>query len=181
MPGDHPFYSPWYEWPIIGKPMFYAAKSYIFNDELSFSIFCIGNPVIWWLAIPAVIIAVWLWIRNRTELLDDPDKLLPVSSALDTSLVFLLIGFLAQYLPWTLVPRGTYIYHYFASVPFLILIISILIHQIKLHSNVIGKTTIMTVLVGALAAMILFFPYVTGIMAPVSWLDAGRNVLSIWY
>lgn len=178
---DHPFYSPWYEWPIIGKPMFYAAKSYIFNDELSYSIFCIGNPVIWWLAIPAVIIAVWLWIRNRTELLDAPEKPLPVSSALDTSLVFLLIGFLAQYLPWTLVPRGTYIYHYFASVPFLILIISILFHQIKLHSNLIGKITIMTVLAGALAAMILFFPYVTGIMAPVPWLDAGRNVLSIWY
>ena len=178
---DHPFYSPWYEWPIIGKPMFYAAKSYIFNDELSFSIFCIGNPVIWWLAIPAVIISVWLWIRNRTELLDVPDKPLPVFSELDTSLVFLLTGLLAQYLPWTLVPRGTYIYHYFASVPFLILIISILFHQIKLHSNAIGKFAIMIVLAGALAAMILFFPYVTGIMAPVSWLDAGRNVLSIWY
>ena len=26
---------------------------------------------------------------------------------------------LAQLLPWVLVPRGTYIYHYFASVPFL--------------------------------------------------------------
>ena len=178
---DHPFYSPWYEWPIIGKPMFYAAKAYIFNDELSFSIFCIGNPVIWWLAIPAVIISVWLWIRNRNELLDTPDKSFPIFSELDTSLVFLLIGFLAQYLPWTLVPRGTYIYHYFASVPFLILIISVLQHQIKLHSIMIGKNTIMIVLIGALAAMILFFPYVTGIMAPVSWLDAGRNILNIWY
>ena len=33
----------------------------------------------------------------------------------------LVIAFAAQYLPWMLVPRGTYIYHYFPSVPFIIL------------------------------------------------------------
>ena len=25
---DHPFYSPWYEWPISTKPMYYAADAY---------------------------------------------------------------------------------------------------------------------------------------------------------
>ena len=37
---------------------------------------------------------------------------------------FIFIGLLAQYLPWVLVPRGTYIYHYFASLPFLMLSIT---------------------------------------------------------
>ena len=32
-----------------------------------------------------------------------------------------LVSFLSQYLPWVLVPRSTFIYHYFASVPFIIL------------------------------------------------------------
>ena len=115
---DHPFYSPWYEWPVIGKPMYFATKQYVFNDDLSYSIFCFGNPVIWWSAIPAVICCWWLWYRYREEHLGDAER--PASFATpDTELVFLLTGFLAQYAPWTLVPRGTYIYHYFASVPFL--------------------------------------------------------------
>ena len=33
----------------------------------------------------------------------------------------------------------------------------------------------------AFAAMALLFPYTTGIYAPVSWLDAGRMLLRIWY
>ena len=34
-----------------------------------------------------------------------------------------MIGFASQYLPWVLVPRSTYIYHYFTSVPFIIIAI----------------------------------------------------------
>ena len=179
---DHPFYSPWYEWPVIGKPMFYATKQYIFNDELSFSIFCFGNPVIWWSGIPAMIFAAWAWIRVRTEKIQSPvpsDR--SVFSGTETNLVFLLVGFLAQYLPWTLVPRGTYIYHYFASVPFLILALVLFFDQIRLRAPGAGKAA-MAVFAGlALCAFILFFPYVTGILAPVSWLDMGKGLLKIWY
>ena len=182
---DHPFYSPWYEWPIIGKPMFYSTKQYIFNDELSFSIFCFGNPVIWWLGIPAMLLTAWAWIRNRAERTlsaADPsagEGFQPCS--LDTSLVFLLIGFLAQYLPWTLVPRGTYIYHYFASVPFLILALTLISDQIRLRAPRTGKAGMIALSVLALGAMILFFPYASGIMSPVGWLDLGKGLLKIWY
>ena len=36
-------------------------------------------------------------------------------------MILVLIGFASQFLPWVLVPRSTFIYHYFASVPFIIL------------------------------------------------------------
>ncbi len=222
---DHPFYSPWYEWPVIGKPMFYSTKQYVFSDELSFSIFCFGNPVIWWTGIPAMLCCVWFFLRNRQEISElgpvygagtprpGDGPILPLApvpgsetesaeasaeagegkdtakpfvpglgqSPLDTGLVFLLIGFLAQYLPWTLVPRGTYIYHYFASVPFLILSITVCAEQLRGYSRKAGNLFLMIFTVLALSAMILFFPYVTGILAPVEWLDAGRGLLKIWY
>jgi len=38
-------------------------------------------------------------------------------------LPFILLGFFSQYLPWVLVPRITFIYHYYGCVPFLILLI----------------------------------------------------------
>ena len=31
------------------------------------------------------------------------------------------------------------------------------------------------------AAFLLFFPYASGILAPVSWLEAGKGLLKIWY
>ena len=187
---DHPFYSPWYEWPVIGKPMFYSTKQYIFNDELSFSIFCIGNPVIWWMGIPALVLTCWAWIRNRAERIDliqgcfcsDAGNIMEVQPAsLDTSLVFLIIGFLAQYLPWTLVPRGTYIYHYFASVPFLILALTMCSDQIRLHFPKAGRLWMIVFAMTALLALVVFFPYVSGIMSPVGWLDIGKGLLKIWY
>jgi len=177
---DHPFYSPWYEWPVIGKPMFYSTKQYIFNDDLSFSIFSFGNPVIWWGGIPALILCVWRWIRNREENIDLLSSK-GIFASLDTNHIFILIGFLAQYLPWTLVPRGTYIYHYFASVPFLIFGFLMSAEQAELHSCRTGRLLRLMVLAAAAGFFVLLFPYASGILAPVSWLDAGKGLLKIWY
>ena len=161
--------------------MYYSMKQFIYNDELSFSIFCFGNPVIWWGAIPAMLVCVWMWIRNREERIafssGEPDT----ASSLDTGLIFLLVGFLAQYLPWTLVPRGTYIYHYFASVPFLILALTLGMHQLRLRFLRCGRAASAAFLALAAASFVLFFPYASGILSPVSWLDVGREFLRIWY
>ncbi len=35
--------------------------------------------------------------------------------------VIAAVGFLAVYLPWVLVPRCTFVYHYFTAVPFLLI------------------------------------------------------------
>ena len=136
--------------------------------------------MIWWSAIPAVICCWWLWYRYREEHLGDAER--PASFATpDTELVFLLTGFLAQYAPWTLVPRGTYIYHYFASVPFLIFALTAVFGQLRRLRPAAGKWSMIIFTALAFAAMALLFPYTTGIYAPVSWLDAGRMLLRIWY
>ena len=178
---DHPFYSPWYEWPIIGKPMFYSTKQYLFQNSLSFSIFCFGNPAVWWVGIPAMLLAVWRWIRNRDEKLPLPVAAGNRFASLDTNHVFLLIGFLAQYLPWTLVPRGTYIYHYFASVPFLILAIDQAADQLGRHSRSGERIEVSVLLTIAALCFGMLFPYVSGILAPVPWLEIGKKMLNIWY
>ena len=178
---DHPFYSPWYEWPVIGKPMYYANKQYVFDSRISYSIFSFGNPVIWWFGIPAMCCAVWLWLRSREESLPDyPYSLLHLATA-GTHLFFLLIGFLAQYLPWALVPRGTYIYHYFASVPFLIICITLLMEQIQLRRRKAASFCMLGFILAAAGFFGLLFPYASGIFAPTGWLEAGRKILNIWY
>ena len=178
---DHPFYSPWYEWPVMGKPMFYASKQYVFDDTLSYSIFCFGNPALWFPAIVTMILCVWIWIRNREEQIEIPAGTGSRIAGIDTNLVFLLVGFLAQYLPWMMVPRGTYIYHYFASVPFLVFSVTMVMEQIMRHRLKAGKRVMLGYIVLSAVTFLIFFPYVTGIFAPKAWLDFGRLFLKIWY
>jgi dolichyl-phosphate-mannose--protein O-mannosyl transferase len=83
---------------------FYSGSGYLASGMIS-SISCMGNPAVWWFGLFAILfIAVRACWQRRSGRLD----------------LFLLIGFASQYLPWVLVPRSTFIYHYFASVPFII-------------------------------------------------------------
>ncbi len=179
---DHPFYSPWWEWPIIGKPMYYASEQYLTENSLHYSIFCFGNPVVWYGGLVAVALCFGLQIlrkRYATASLETGWHLF--SHDFDNRWGILIIGLLAQYLPWMLVPRGTYIYHYFASIPFLILMMSFLTGQVAESQPKWGR--ILVILLSVLAAVffVLLFPYASGIFAPASWMDIGKGLLRIWY
>ncbi len=180
---DHPFYSPWWEWPVIGKPMFYASELYIPDDAvLHHSIFCFGNPCVWWGALVALPFTLFLWLREKHYLTGTDENRWHLNSlSWDNRYEFVFIGLLAQYLPWVLVPRGTYIYHYFASIPFLILMISIALTNEKPEQQKIMKIIGWALLAVSFALFIVLLPYASGIAAPRWWLEMGKSILHIWY
>jgi dolichyl-phosphate-mannose--protein O-mannosyl transferase len=164
--------------------MYFASKQYIpAESSISYSIFCFGNPVIWYGALPALVICLgrWIYIRTGHPSITDPESRL-ITQRGNPVYGFLFIGLLAQYLPWVLVPRGTYIYHYFASLPFLMLALSICFDRNK-ERNEQRKAFLIGIVFIILSAVafIVFFPYASGISAPASWLDIGRKILRIWY
>ena len=180
---DHPFYSPWWEWPIIGKPMFYASEQYVpKNAALHHSIFSFGNPVVWWGALAALPFAVFLWIRGKHYRISGFDERWHLNSiSWDFRFEFVFISFLAQYLPWVLVPRGTYIYHYFASIPFLILMVSICLESTKPEQEKIYRMIRICIISAALILFIILLPYSVGFASGTGWLGLGKNLLHIWY
>ncbi len=180
---DHPFYSPWWEWPIIGKPMYYATEQYTpAGASLQYSIFCIGNPAVWFGALGALVISVILWLREKHYQIDgEAGRWHLTSLSFSGKYEFAFIGLLAQYLPWVLVPRGTYIYHYFASIPFLILLTALCLDA--LHEKW-KKAAIIAGSVYAAAAAVFFvllLPYACGMAVTTGWLDIGKQLLRIWY
>ena len=195
---DHPFYSPWYQWPLMLKPMYYAARQYLSRTTtVPFSIFSFGNPVVWWLAIPALGYCILRWMKSHFYRIQ-PGYDLPVSrrklfrhdirlpihltaKTYDNRIAFVLIGLLAEYLPWVLVPRGTYIYHYFASVPFMILCIGLAFDGHPEEKRTGWWIAGILLVLCALAAFIVFFPYASGLAVPASWLNLGKKVLNIYY
>ena len=180
---DHPFYSPWWEWPVIGKPMFYATKQYVLMDsDVSYSIFCFGNPVVWFGGLAGLIVcaARALICKGKRRILSADSPRL-VEKPYNESYIFLFVGFAAQFLPWVLVPRGTYIYHYFASIPFIILALVLAIHDWKGISRPVLFGVVSGISLLALISFIIFLPYACGLVAPVGWLDLGKGILRIWY
>jgi len=118
----HTFASRWWEWPLITRPMFYyvnRATPYISQGISSF-----GNPAIWWTGIFATVTAAGVLLRS-----DSSDKNADTGTGNTVAenqliVLFLLIAYAAQYLPWLFVFRATFIYHYFPSVPFVVLLIA---------------------------------------------------------
>ena len=192
---DHPFYSPWWEWPIIGKPMYYATKQYLVTEELAYSIFSFGNPVIWYGGLLGFIACIALWLRGKRYLIEENgiekngNRWHWLTDTGDQVSAFLLTGLLVQYLPWVLVPRGTYIYHYFASVPFLMLMIAVGLERLSCWKPVAARWTGAVLVALAVIAFVIFFPYASGVMCPVNWLDIGKALMPsfngsgyrIWY
>ena len=181
---EHSFYSPWWEWPFILRPMYYANELYLPDTTpVHYSIFCFGNPVIWYGGVAALAYCVFRSVLGRRyQSSTDPDLSWHLrSTSYDPRNAFIFIGLLAQYLPWVLVPRGTYIYHYFASLPFLMLAICLCFDGYPPKSAGIMKVCSVLLILSALIFFGILFPYASGIGAPSAWLDLGPRLLRIWY
>ena len=174
---DHPFQSPWWQWPFILKPMWFA-QDYYEPAGYASTIMCMGNPWVFYIGAIAMLgalaacVAKYLNLRAGVSLRQgDGDLTLPV----------LAVGFLAQYLPWVLVPRSMYIYHYFASVPFIIMATAWWLDRLP-RSRPRLRTCVMALyLVGALVFFVLFFPYASGWLTSTEWLDAMKWFSKLYY
>ena len=100
----------------------------------------------------------------------------------DPRYALVLICFLAQFLPWTLVPRGTYIYHYFPSVPFIILATVLCLDTLAQRHEKLARWLLIGLLIAAAVLFVAFFPYASGVMVSQKWLDAMNWFRGwLWY
>lgn len=144
----HPYQSPWWQWPLIIRPMWYYV-TYDVSEGYVGTISAMGNPAVWWTCLVISVTVIGRIIRGRVKA--------------DNIWTVLLIGLAAEYIPWVLVPRCTFIYHYFASVPFIILIsVRALMQKEQLDGRY--KCVKWIWLGVAVALFALFYPAITGVV-----------------
>ncbi len=168
----HLFKSPWYQWPVIAWPMwYYTGRDYLQSSIVS-SISCMGNPVVFWGGFVAMVIVLGrlAWhalagVINALARFLSGAEVLP-QGTLDRRWMFVGLAFLSQYLPWVLVPRSTFMYHYFASVPFIILATALMFEWMRKKSVLAFKLTSMIYCVAALLLFAFFYPICSGIEIP---------------
>ncbi len=146
------------------------------------AIFCFGNPAVWYVGLAGLAFTLCQWALGHRYSLAGRDWPLHLRRRdWDVSAAFVLLGLLAQFLPWMLVPRGTYIYHYFASVPFLILGTVLLLDWAGRRWPKAGKWALIIYLVVCLAFFIAWYPYASGTATPYAWLDFLKPFLKVYY
>ena len=109
----HPYSSPWYTWPMMIRPIAYffesgaQSGSMIVDVEVFKAIHLFPNPALNFFSLIAVVILSLKWIGYLSESLGN--RIIREELYLSS---FILFGFYANFLPWALASRSTFIYHY---------------------------------------------------------------------
>lgn len=156
----HPFSSWWYEWPIIARPIWYYSGEV--SKTVAEGISSFGNPLIWWLGIPAFFYMIYEAVKRQ-----------------DRICIFLIIGYLAQYVPWMLVPRITFIYHYFPSVPFVILMIAYAFYKGYQKDRRV-KQVFIGYVIACCILFAMFYPVLSGHAVEKSYVNTFLRWFDSW-
>jgi len=166
---SHPFSSKWWEWPMMIKPIWYYSGSEYLAAGKASTISAFGNPIIWWLSVPAVVIAGIISFYKK-----------------DKSMFSVIVGYCALYLPWMLVPRLLFIYHYFGAAVFSIFSIVYVIKAVSGENKrkilVITENIIMGIIICvALLLFIMFYPVISGFVVDSSYVKTFLIWMKTWY
>ena len=100
---SHQFESRWWQWLLDIRPILYYSRF----SETGRTVFgAFANPLVTVGGLASIAIAAYDFMRKRAK-----------------EALFIVVGYLAQLLPWVFVRRTTFAYHYFPSVMFLTLAI----------------------------------------------------------
>ncbi len=145
----HPFQSSWWSWPLDIRPIWFYSGSA--PEGMVSAISSFGNPIVWWSALIGTICLVVALARGRIKL--------------KAEVVIILVGLASQFLPWVPITRATFIYHYFASVPFIILALSYMLGRFE-EGGKQRRYLRYGIFIGAVVLFALFYPLLSG--TPVS-------------
>lgn len=155
----HHFSSKWYTWPIMYKPVWLYSDLKVNGVYITIS--DIGNPVIWWFGIISVIYLFINVIRKK-----------------NSNDIFILIFILSSYLPYIFVKRFMFMYHYFITLPFIMLAIVAFIKWIteKTKKNIVLYAYIIIIII----CFLIFYPIVSGIPVTDNYVKFTKW-LPTWY
>jgi len=164
----HPYSSPWWSWPLMLKPLWLYSNS--LNGSVS-TIVLMGNPLIWWSALPALIGIGAAAVMARARKKGTADSFVAL---------FILVPYLLLWLPYVPITRILFIYHYLANVPFLVLAVTYWLHlPFEQRWGATRRALLLQCLVLAFlgAVVVLFFifyPVLSGYPVATAYKDSLR-------
>ncbi len=158
---DHYYNSRFWEWPFMYRGIVYYWKH--LPNGYHECVYLFGTPFIYWTAFLATLVGFFVMDRHF-HLFFSNATVSRVQQTLSTAVSICIFGFLANYLPYALVKRPTYIYHYHPALYFAILLCGVLIDTIfGVRSRGLAQqlkvSTVMFLISVALVSYIFFLPF----------------------
>ncbi len=150
---DHPYSSPGWSWPIIGKPLWLYISTLPGDMRSTISLF--GNPAVWWVGFASIIAITGLVIGKAVVELKK--RQMP---KIEAPAAFLAVVFFAQWLPYAFVSRGLFIYHYYVNVPIICLASAYFISKYWKYKWM--KIAAVAYFIAVVALFVLFYPVISG-------------------
>ena len=165
----HPFSSPWWSWPLMVSPNAHVPL-WLFGSTLpgdfKSTIVLLGNPLVWWVGFVCVIsisaFAVFKIVKAGDKKLGSIGLGLPV--------LFIPAFFFFQWVPYILISRVTFIYHFYVNVPFLCLATAYFIS--KYWSSKWMKIAAVVYFAATVVMFGLFYTVISGTPASESWINS---------
>ena len=149
----HPFESRWYTWLLGLRPVWYYRNGYL-PYGMKASIAGMAGPIIWMVGLAALVGLLWHQVSGR--------------GSRQGAGVLILYG--TQLIPWMLVTRCTFLYHYFPSSMFCLAALALVLARMK-HADW-AKKIAAGLCVAALVLFVLYYPALSGLPIPAWWADA---------
>eukprot|EP00300_Choanocystis_sp_HF-7_P006656 c14828_g1_i3.p1 GENE.c14828_g1_i3~~c14828_g1_i3.p1 ORF type:complete len:592 (+),score=108.42 c14828_g1_i3:31-1806(+) len=155
----HPWESWWYQWPLDLRGLacwssgakFNAAKGNSFESHIYF----LGNPFVYWFS--AACLVLWLVAALTPR---KPKNSIP---NFGYKSFVLLLGFFSGWLPYALVRRSCFNYHYMPPFHFLVILCGLVLDHLffRYVSNYRAKLALSAVLIGSFLWAFWFFSITT--------------------
>lgn len=164
--GGHPACSWWFTWPLLIKPIAYWYEK---SGSVAYTVNNLGNPVLWWLSSAATfllclekILGIAAAIRVRWNGLGaaslNANSLNTNSLNTNSLSAYLLISYAANWLPWMIVERCTFIYLYMPAAVFSFMMLAWLLSEWLYSSTSSSQArTIALAMLGAIALAFFFW------------------------
>lgn len=154
---QHGYASTWLTWPLLIRPVSYYWQHDHTSQTVS-TILNLGNPGVWWFAIPAVLAGLWYAIVRR-----------------HLGALFAIVAIACHYLPFSMISRVSYLYHFMGALPFTIILLAFSVFQLW-RSKGWRREVAAIVVISIIACAIYFYPVWTALPMPV-----GAYYQRMWF
>lgn len=166
----HMCQSMWYQWPLMQKSVWFYSGYPTYVDaqgsevRLLSNISSTGNPAVWYVSAFGAVFAAVEWFKNP-------------ACRKDRAFAVVTVGILAGLLPWALVTRCVFLYHYFSTIPFMMLLTVLLLYYVerKFPRTAWFKWAW---LVASAVVFLLMLPAISGIPTTYGYAKFIENVLA---
>eukprot|EP00299_Pterocystis_sp_00344_P012664 c6112_g1_i1.p1 GENE.c6112_g1_i1~~c6112_g1_i1.p1 ORF type:complete len:530 (-),score=95.92 c6112_g1_i1:35-1624(-) len=187
----HHYGSQWYEWPILYRGLVYLWKN--LPDGTHYCIYLFGNPLIYWLVLVNVVVALCSCDKRYWMAYVEKIDLAPHSKNALFACALCLFGYFANYLPYPLlVKRTCFVYHYHPSLYFGILLVGCSFDYWfpPLRWSAVSRTLITSILLAPIIVCYIYYmPFAFGLPLTetehdsrrmMHWFPALKKFFVIW-